>query len=523
MSEPETPAPQEHDAPAPQEHDAPASQEADTPATADAPTSTDTPATTDVPAPDERVVPAVAAPRPAPPRPGSPIKPSPAALAGKKPAVTLVPAAPPAQEYDPAAITEAKAFGAVTDEGTITVQDGTQVREIGSVDPAAGDDPDAALEPFARAYLDLAAFLDLTDQALNAPSHTQAELNRILENLRKNMKEPKVVGDIPALRQRAHDLREKAKEKIHALDVERQASRDQATAERTAFVESIEQLVATDPQQISWRQAGETMRGMVAQWKEMQKAGPTLDKAAENALWKRLSVARGEFDRKRRTFFAQLDEQHEQAARIKEDLIARAESQQDSTDWGPTVRFYRDLMDEWKAAPRGTRAKDDAQWARFKAAQDVFFAARNADLAASDAEQKENLRAKEALLKEASAIDPSQGLDAAKAKLRSIQDRWEDAGKVPRRDIRRMEDGLRAVERSVKQAEQDEWRRTDPRTRARVEGASSQLHAAIASYEEDLAKARATGDPAKIEKAQAALDARKEWLAVIERSARDLS
>ena len=31
-----------------------------------------------------------------------------------------------------------------------------------------------------------------------------------------------------------------------------------------------------------------------------------------------------------------------------------------------------------RRAPRGSRKKDDAQWARFKAAQDTFFAARNA-------------------------------------------------------------------------------------------------------------------------------------------------
>lgn len=450
------------------------------------------------------------------PRPSAP---SPAALAGKKPAVTPVPVAPTVQEYDAAKIAEAKTFGAVAEDGTVTVQDGTQVRSIGTGDAS---NPDATLEPFARGYLDLVAFLDLTEQNLAAPTHTQAELNRLLENLRKNMKEPQVVGDIPALRQRAHALRETAKAKIHELDVQRQEAREKATAERTAFVESIEKLVSQDPQQISWRQAGETMRGMVDTWKTMQKQDATLDKETENALWKRLSTARNEFDRKRRAFFSQLDEQHAKAAQVKEDLIARAEAMQDSTDWGPTVRAYRSLMDEWRAAPRGNRKKDDAQWARFKAAQDTFFAARNADLAATDAEMEKNLEVKEKLLAEAQSIDATVDLDKAKEQLRSIQDRWEAAGKVPRKDMRRMEDGLRQVERSLKQAEDAEWKRTDPRTKARVEGASTQLQAAIASYEEDLEKAHASGDPAKIEKAQAALDARREWLAVIERSARDL-
>lgn len=93
---------------------------------------------------------------------------------------------------------------------------------------------------------------------------------------------------------------------------------------------------------------------------------------------------------------------------------------------------------------------------------------------------------------------------------------------MPRGDMRRIDDRLRAVERSIKNAEQDEWRRTDPRTKARVEGASSQLHSAIASYQEAYDKAVAGGDPKKIAEAEAALEARKEWLAVIERSAREL-
>ncbi|APX31604.1 hypothetical protein BH708_01495 [Brachybacterium sp. P6-10-X1] len=469
---------------------------------------------------------ATPAPRPRPtpgrkpaapgPKPGAP---SPAALAGKKPTAALLPVAAPVTDYAPEDLAAAKAFGSVAEDGTVTVQDGTQVRTIGSTTES---DPDQALTPYARGYLDLVAFLDLTQTTLNAPEHTQNELNRLLENLRKNMKEPQVVGDIPALRARAHELRENAKGKIQALEAKRAEAREEATRRRTEFVESIESLVATDPEQISWKNAGDTMRQMVPTWKSMQTEDVSLDRPTEEALWKRLSAARSTFDRMRKQFFSQLDEKHTEAAEMKETLIARAEEMQDSTDWGPTVRAYKDLMGQWRRAPRGSRKKDDAQWKRFKAAQDRFFDARNADLHQLEAEQRENLQVKEALLTEAETIDPQQDLDAAKASLRSIQDRWEEAGKVPRGDMRRIDDRLRRIERSVKDAEQDEWRRTDPRTRARVEGASSQLHSAIASYEDDLEKARAGGDPAKIAEAEAALEARKEWLAVIERSARNL-
>ncbi|MGP5716233.1 DUF349 domain-containing protein [Brachybacterium tyrofermentans] len=460
-------------------------------------------------------------PRPTPhPTPGhKPGVPSPAALAGKKPSAALLPVMPPVTEYDPEQLSAAKTFGAVTEDGSVTVQDGTQVRTVGSTTES---DHDQALEPFARGYLDLVAFLDLTQTTLNAPEHTQNELNRLLENLRKNMKEPQVVGDIPALRARAHELREKAKGKIQGLEAKRSEERAGSAQRRTEFVESIEALVATDPEQLSWKNAGETMRQMVPTWKSMQAEDVSLDRPTEEALWKRLSAARATFDRMRKQFFSELDEKHTAAAGAKEALIARAEEMQDSTDWGPTVRAYKDLMSQWREAPRGSRKKDDAQWKRFKAAQDRFFTARNADLHETEAEQRKNLETKEALLAEAEAIDVAKDLDAAKSALRSVQDRWEEAGKVPRADMRRVDDRLRSIERAVKNAEHDEWRRTDPRTKARVEGASSQLHSAIASYEDALDKARASGDPRKIAEAETALEARKEWLAVIERSARDL-
>jgi hypothetical protein len=428
--------------------------------------------------------------------------------------------------HDPQAVTEATAFGTIEEDGSVVLQDGTQKRTVGTVDGAlatADDDARAkALEPFAHAYLDLVAFLDQTEQRLQAPTHTQAELNRLLEKLRKNLKEPAVIGDVPALRQRAGELREKAKDLIGGLEAQRAAEREEATAQRTALVEEIEELVGQESEKISWKATGEKVRNLVPTWKAMQKEGPSLDRATEDALWKRLSQARSTFDRKRRHFFADLDDQHAQAERVKEDLISRAEAIQDSTDWGPTVRAFRGLMDEWRGAPRGNRKKDDAQWARFKAAQDTFFTARNEDLRATESEQKENLQVKENLLAEARALDPREDLEGAKRALRGIQDRWEDAGKVPRGDIRRIEDSLRGIEKSVREAEDAEWRRTDPRTRARVEGASSQLHDAIAGYEEDLRKAQAGGDPKRIKKAEEALEARRSWLAVIERSAKDL-
>src|SRR5699024_8749187 len=77
--------------------------------------------------------PAAPAPTPKKPTPGTapkPSMPSPAALAAKKPSAALLPVAPPVTEYDPEQIAAASEFGTVAEDGTVTVQDGTQVRTV---------------------------------------------------------------------------------------------------------------------------------------------------------------------------------------------------------------------------------------------------------------------------------------------------------------------------------------------------------------------------------------------------------
>ena len=92
---------------------------------------------------------------------------------------------------------------------------------------------------------------------------------------------------------------------------------------------------------------------------------------------------------------------------------------------------------------------------------------------------------------------------------------------MPRGDVQRIEARLRAVETAVRDADQAQWRRTNPETRARAEGAAAQLEQAIAGLEADLAKAKAAGDARKIADAQAALDARRAWLEQVQRAAQD--
>lgn len=466
--------------------------------------------------------PAPAAPRPTPvPRPTPRPVPHPAPSA--QPAATgsaaeRAPQAPTVIPDEAAQTKAARAFGRVDDDGTVYVTDSAGERVVGQF---PGVTPDEAMSLYIRRFLDLQAKIALFEARLGTAELAPKEIDATLAKIADEVAEPAAVGDLDALRARVDVIRGIAASRRAELDAERAAAKESALAARTAIVEAAERLASTDPSKIQWKPAGEELRVLLEQWKTAQRSGPRLDRPSEEALWKRFSHARTTFDRERRHFFAELEKQNAGAKASKAALVAEAERLSTSTEWGATAGAYRDLMDRWKSAGRANRKDDDALWARFRRAQDAFFSARDAANAATDAEYGENLVVKEALLAEAEALLPITDLAHAKTALRALQERWEEAGKVPRGDVQRVEGRMRAVETAIRDAEQAKWTRSNPETRARAEGAAAQLEAAIAGLEADLAEARSRDDARKVKEIETALAARQSWLEQVVKAAAD--
>ena len=418
-------------------------------------------------------------------------------------------------EIDPQEAMDAAKWGRVDGEGRVYVQDNGTEREVGQF-------PDApiaeAMAFYVRRFLDLKATVDLF--ATRLPQLSVREIDSTLKSIEQSLAEPAAVGDLDGLRARFTALKSVAAERRAAVAAERAAAKEQALKDRTAIVERAEAISAQDPARTQWKNSGIELRELLERWKEAQRRGPRLDRPTEDGLWKRFSHARTTFDRHRRQFFSELDAKQAQVKAAKEALIKRAEELSGSTDWAGTSAKYRGLMEEWKKAGRASRKEDDALWARFRAAQQVFYDARRAKDAATDAEYAENLKVKEALVAKAEALLPVKNVKAAKKALRPIQDAWEEAGRVPRSALRRIEGRMRAVEDAIREAENAEWRRTDPETKARAEGLAGQLESSIAALEKDLAAATAAGNAKKIAEAEAALTARRAWLEQVRRSAR---
>ena len=447
------------------------------------------------------------------PGPAVPTRSVPSALASTAPSA---PVPPPSVE--PTDVAEAARFARVSEDGHVTLLDGDEEHLVGQVPDAPSEE---ALAYFVRKYDDVRAQMALFEQRIAAGAPSQ-ELTKTLAQLTETVAARQMVGDMAALRARLAAAETLLGDYRTAEAEARQAAQAEQLAAREAIVAEAETYASTPAERMPWKEASRRMTELFEHWKAAQKSGPRLAKSTEDALWKRFRTARTTFDKTRRAHFSKLDARSAEAKQVKERLIARAEELQNSTDWGVTAGKYRDLMAEWKAAPRASRKEDDALWARFRAAQDVFFSARKQANAQIDREFAANLKVKEQILADGQKLLPFTDVTAGRRALNELRGRWAEAGKVPRGDIRRMEDGFRRLEDALKEAEQEHWRRTDPETKARTNSALTQLEETIAGLEADLEAARAKGDEKKIAAAQEALEARLQWKKTLEASAYEL-
>ncbi|MBA3742945.1 MAG: DUF349 domain-containing protein [Sporichthya sp.] len=392
-------------------------------------------------------------------------------------------------------------WGYVDAEGTVFVRTPAGDRGIGSWQ--AGPPADA-LEFYGRRFDGLAIEVDLLEHRIRETDVPEKEARTAIERIKASLVDVAAIGDLAALDARIVALEELAKT--------RGAAARAARAKLIAEAKVVKERIVTDVEAIGagaeWRVGGDRIRVLLEEWK----AAPRLDRKSDDELWSRFSAARSAFSKRRKAHYSELTSTRDAAKAAKEALVAKAEALATSTDWGSTSDAFRNLMKEWKTSGRAARDVDDALWERFKGAQDQFFATRNNTFAAKDAELATNQAAKEALVVEAEKLVPVTDAASARAALRGVQDRWEKAGSLPRETRGRVESRLSAVEAAVRAAEDVARQRSNPAARARAQETVDSLLAAIAKYEKQADKARASGNAKAITDAEAAVAARREWL-----------
>lgn len=401
---------------------------------------------------------------------------------------------PSAQPMPVTPVSDPRKYGRVAEDGTVFLISAAGERIVGSWQ--AGD-ADAAFAHFGRRFDDIATEVTLMETRLAAGTGDARKIKAAATTLTESLSTANVLGDIDALTRRLQGIDERAAETARAERAHRDEQRAAQTVRKEALAVEAEDLAANATQ---WKAAGDRMRAIVDEWRTVS----GLDRKTDDALWKRYSAARDAFNRRRGAHFAELDRERVGVKEIKERLCGRAEELSGSTDWAATAAKFRDLLAEWKTAGRMSKDADEALWQRFKAAQDTFFAARNAVSAEREAEFATNAGAKEKLLAEAEKIDVSKP-DAARAALRAVTDKWDAVGNAPRDRSADLDRRLRAVEKKVRDA--GETARADPEAQARAE----QFRVRAEQFERQAAKAATAGRSGDAAQALASAAQWREW------------
>lgn len=408
-----------------------------------------------------------------------------------------------------ALIGDPAAFGRVGDDGTVFVRTSEGEKPVGSY---PGKSAEEALAYFVRKFEVVASEVALLAARIKSGAMVPSDAYVAVKKLRDQVKELNGVGDLDALTASVEQIeplieghREAYEAKKSSETAAKAARREQIIVEKEKIVAEAEGLALSE----SWKVTGDRLKVLLDEWK----AAPRLEKAADADLWKRFSSSRNKFDKRRRTHFASLEAVQLVVTTAKKAIIEEAEKLATSTEWVPTAKRFKALMDQWKAAGRGKPSDDAKMWARFKAAQDQFFTAKNADLEKRDITMATNLAKREELLPLIEAVLPITDVKEARKAFNEHLRSWEKIGMTHRDKRASLDARVANVEAEIKAAEAENWRKTDPAAKKRAEEVVAQLTESIANYEKVAAKSAASGNTKKATEASESAEARKVWLA----------
>ena len=404
-------------------------------------------------------------------------------------------------------------FGRVGEDGTVFVRTSEGEKPVGSY---PGKSAEEALAYFVRKFEALASEVALTAARITSGAMVPQDAHESVKKLRQQVRELNGVGDLDSLALSVEQIepliegnREAYEAKKAAESAVKAARREQILVEKEKIVAEAESLALSE----NWKVTGDRLKTLLDEWK----AAPRLDKKADGDFWKRFSASRNKFDKRRRTHFAQLEATSSVVSAAKMEIVTEAEKLATSTDWVATARRFKTLMDSWKTAGRGKPSDEAKLWARFKAAQDQFFTAKNADLEKREVSMTANLAKREELIVQIEALVPFTDAKAAKNSFRDLMRTWEKIG-ITHRDKRAAFDARVAkVEEVIKEAEAEIWRKTDPAAKARAAEVVKQLSESIENYRKVATKSQAAGNEKKAKEALESAEARTVWLAEAEK------
>jgi hypothetical protein len=224
------------------------------------------------------------------------------------------------------------------------------------------------------------------------------------------------------------DTVNKVYEKIHAFYKTRREERSENIVKKKELIEKAKALVEKEiTSHKAWKKLTEKIIAFQEEWKTIG-YGP---KEENNAVWKEFRGICNDFFNRKKEFYGERNEQFDGVKEAKEALIKEVETLKDSTDWGNTTKQIVAIQKKWKDVGSAGPKHENRLWKEFRAHIDHFFNSKEAHFKQADAAGEENLKAKEALIKELVAYKvPSDGKKAI-GEIKEFAAKFAAIGNVP--------------------------------------------------------------------------------------------
>jgi hypothetical protein len=189
-----------------------------------------------------------------------------------------------------------------------------------------------------------------------------------------------------------------------------------------------------------WKTSTEKVIELQNQWK---KIGPVA-KEKNKEIWDEFRGFFDEYFTKKKAYFSEIKEEVNASAKLKKELLAKANELKFSDLWSETSRDLVGLQKKWKQIGHAGKLEQKL-WTDFRTACNEFFDKKNDYLANKDDIEAKNLSLKEELIATIKNFDPQKEVDKAREKLKDFSKQFIDLGNVPFSEKNKIYSAFKAI------------------------------------------------------------------------------
>lgn len=215
--------------------------------------------------------------------------------------------------------------------------------------------------------------------------------------------------------------------------------------EKKKVIAELRELASFSSDRIKeWNQKTKEILEFQKRWEAIGPVPRSQTKSINKEFW---SVFKGFFNAKS-SFFKKLDGERDQNLELKKELVKKADTIKDSSDWENVSEELKRLQVAWKEIGPVPEKQREKIYKEFKEACDYFFEKRREQFGKQDEEQSQNLEKKKEICDwlEKQTTDKS----GSEADLQSQIEKFNAIGFVPRKAIKSIKTRFdKAVEKYV--------------------------------------------------------------------------